>query len=434
MRFIHHILKAAPLPRDYSFRACFTSTAFRLQGKTREQAFPWKVQIGFLAKMCLLLFTLPFRLRRDPKLQVILYNVGSTPDQRLYFYRKFQNPDLPDHAVRTVHNDRLAEPLYYTRLGRTQISRLFRAAWILWRGTFRSVWAPSRVNPHWKLRFANLLLQQVLFHQEGHDQLLYFCYEPETYLSALIASVIVPDYRPQVVASNSLLFRDNRYLFNPRLDFRLCSRIQVGETDIYRRLGWMQVRSVTLWDLEEAMLYDQVPATPPTYDIGIYSSGGWARTHDLWRAADMNILRRGGYLDNPMYLQLLVILDVVTTLKKERPGLRVAFYLHPHELRLLHKNDVRPPYLPILDANGIDYSLEGQNSILGIYGPRIGIAVSSTILFDRMHLGLRSFYYAGTAIKNGLIDVRYLGDYAQYGYTDAGELREKILGELEIGK
>lgn len=432
MRFIHQILRAAPLGKAFSFDACFKSTAFRLQGKTIANPYPWKVQIAFVLRMIGLILSIPFRLRRAPGKKVILYNVGSTPGQRRYFYKKYRNPGLQDHEILTLHHDHASDKLYFAKLGPLQLGRLLRGAWLLLRATFLSAFWRSRLNPHWKIRFANLMLQQLLFHGDDRDQVLFFCYEPETYLSSLVASAILPDYAPKIVASNALLFRDNRYLAHPKLDFLLCSRIQLGETETYTRLGWMNVRSLTMCGLEEAELYDQLQPSAPKYDIGIYSSGGWARTHDLWRAADMEILRRGGYLDNPLYLQLLVILDEISKLKQQHPSLSVHLYLHPYELSLIHQKGIRPPYLSLLEANGIQYSLEGRNSIEGIYESRLGIAVSSTILFDRLHLGLKSLFYAGNAVRNGLIDLRYLGEYARYGYHDAGQLREMIQAELAL--
>jgi hypothetical protein len=434
MRFIYQILRATPLAPGLSFQACFKSTAFRLLGKVNAQPFSWKVQLSFVARMTWLIVTIPFRLRRRPGIKAILYNVASTPDQRRYFYQKYQAPTLHDSEILTLHHDRPAEPLYFTALGWTQISRLWRGAWLLWRATFCSAFWRSRINPHWKIRFANLMLQQVLFEGPGHDQMLYFCYEPETYLSTLVASMLVRGYHPKVASSNSPLFRDNRYLYNPQLDLKLCSRIHEVEVVQYQQLGWMQVRSTALWGLEESMVYDQLQPAPPIYDLGIYSSGGWARTHDLWRSTDIARLRRGGFLDNPMYLQLQVILDEVARLRAAFPQLTVAFYLHPHELGLYQKHGIRPPYLDRLDAEGIHYSLAGSDSQSRIYEPRLGVAVLSTILFDRLHLGLKSLFYNGTAIPNGVIETRYLGDYARYGYVSAQEFGDKMVVELGLGE
>ncbi len=432
MRFIHQILRATPLDKQFDFRACFKSTAFRLPGKVVAKPYPWKVHIRFLLRMTLLIWSIPFRMKRARSAKAIVYNVADNSSLRRYYYQKYQNPTLKDAEVLTLHHNQPLDKLYFQRLGFTQIVRLLRAAWILWRGTFRSAFWRTRVNPHWKIRFGNLLLQQVLWHGDGRDQLFYFCYEPETYLGTLVASAILPDYFPKIVTSNSLLFSDNRYLYNPKADLKICSKVQVAETEAYRKHGWMQVRSVELWGLEEAIVYDKLTPTPPIYDIGIYSSGGWARTHDLWRASDLTILRKGGYLDNPLYLQLGVILEVVCALKREYPQLQVGFYMHPHELNLYHKHGIQPPYLPLLEANGIHYALESQNSQASIYEPKLAVAVSSTILFDRLHLGLQSFFYAGKAVPKVLTDVRYIGEMAKLGYYDGTELREMMLRELDL--
>ena len=106
--------------------------------------------------------------------------------------------------------------------------------------------------------------------------------------------------------------------------------------------------------------------------------------------------------------------------------------MHPHELNLYHKHGIQPPYLPLLEANGIHYALESQNSQASIYEPKLAVAVSSTILFDRLHLGLRSFFYAGKAVPKVLTDVRYIGEMAKLGYYDGTELREMMLRELDL--
>jgi hypothetical protein len=192
MRFIDQILRATPLNEQLSFRACLRSVAFRLPGKVVAKPYPWRVQLRFLLRMTLLIWSIPFRMKRARSAKAIVYNVATTADERRYFYKKYQNPNLKDEEVLTLHHDTPLDKLYFQKFGWLQAKRLIRAAWILWRATFRSAFWRTRVNPHWKIRFANLLLQQVLWHGEDRDQLLYFCYEPETYLSTLVASCILP--------------------------------------------------------------------------------------------------------------------------------------------------------------------------------------------------------------------------------------------------
>jgi hypothetical protein len=430
MQFIYHMLKMTPMGRDLSFRRAYESTAFRLQGKTRKQPWPWTTNLLFFLRMWLLVMTIPLRLRRAKAAVAIQYNDGVDRERRLYYFKKHAALDCRDDQVLSGHPDGIWDKLYFKELTLGKCWLLWRIGWMLQWAAFMGLFKPTRVNPHWKLRFAQLLLQQVLFHAPGRQQLLYFCYEPETYLSAFVAAALLPDYAPQIVSSNSVLFRDNRYLYHPRLQLRICSQFQTEEVAAYVALGWIQVASVTLWGLEEENVFDRLPRTAPTYDLGVYSSAGWARTHDLWRAADMGILRKGGYLQNPLYRQLERILEVVCPFKQSH-DIRVKFYLHPHEVHLLKQHGIKPPYLDLLDTYGIDYALDGKSTIENLYEARVGLAVSSTLLFDRMHYGLRSYYYGGHEIPDFTIDNRFMGSYVQYSFTNQDELRALL--EQEFG-
>jgi hypothetical protein len=426
MLFIHQILKATPPAYGWSFRKAFRSTAFRLQGKTAKAPRPWITNFFFLFRMTLLAGSFPFRLRRNRDAVAIQYNDGNTREHRLYYFKKHGRLDCRDDQVISCHPEDWRTPIYYQELGWGRWMLLLRVGWMLWSSAMVACFKRTRVNPYWKIRFGQLLFQQMAFHQARRKQLLYLCYEPETYLSAFVAAALLPDYRPLVVSSNSVLFRDNRYLYHPRLDLKICSKFQEEETGIYAKLGWMEVGSIELWGLEEGIVFDRLRASAPAWDLGIYSSAGWARTHNLWRAGNIDFLRQGGFLDNPLYVQLKVILDTVCAFMRERP-IRVKFYLHPHEIHLLKDHGIHPPYLDLLDANGIQYELNGNSTIENLYEARVGLAVSSTILFDRMNFGLRSYFYAGDAIRDNTIDIRFLGSYAKYGYHDAAHLRQ-ILG------
>lgn len=431
MLFIHNILRHTPRGRDLSLRRAWMSTAFRLQGKTRATAWGWKANIVFALRMAILVWSIPFRLRRKKDAVAIMYNDGNTRARRLYYFKKYAQLDCEDAQVLSCHPEGIGGHLYFKELGLGKWWLLMRVGWMLQWASLVAICKPTRVNPHWKIRFAQLLLQQVLFHRADRQQLLYFCYEPETYLSSFVAAALMPDYAPQIVSSNSVLFRDNRYLYHPKLQLRICSKFHVEETKSYVELGWMQVGNITLWGLEEAIVFDQLQPTAPTYDLGIYSSAGWARTHDLWRSEDLNILRNGGFPENPIFIQLQRILEVVCAFIQQHP-IRVKFYLHPHEVHLLKDHQIRPPYLDLLEANGIDYALDGKSSIDQLYEARVGLAVSSTLLFDRLNFGLTSYYYGGTEIPDNTIDHRFMGSYQRYGFADAQALR-RILEQEFVG-
>lgn len=432
MRFSHQVLKIATRRSGLSFFSAWKSLAFRLQGKYFRHPIGKALHVKFLLRMWLLILSIPFRLRLRKETRVILYNTGGKPEERIYFYRKFAAPSgtpLPDDAILALAHDTFLTPIYVHRFGWKQFVRMHSAAFLLMRATIAATFDNTRVFPHWKIKFANMLLQQVMFADKDTDQLLFFCYEPDSYLSSLAASALVPEYKPKASSSNSLLFRDNRYLYHPNLDLKFCSRIQPVESQFYRDLGWMKIRSTQLWGLEESLILDQVPMNGPKVDIGIYSSGFWARTEEGWRVDDLERVRRGEFLKNRWYLILLDMLHVTAELKRDHPELTVKIYPHPLELNLMQKHGITVPYFQFAQESGFEVQMEGRSSLAKFYEARIGMASQSTIIFDRLHHGMDSYFYVGKENWTS-VEVKYLGEYARFGFTGMDDLRTKLKQNL----
>lgn len=431
MRFIRNILRSLPLEQG-SYGLALKSTVLRIDGKTAPKPYPWKYQLKLFLSITRLLLTLPFRMRSGKGLQALYYDQVQGPEgmaQRRYFLRKYAGLGGEDSQIQTFAVQGDFPKVYVNGMGPSKLWQLHRLAWRLFWAAFCDLFKPSRVHWYWKFQFANSVVQQVLFHAPGKQQFLFFSYEAHTYLSALVASHLLSDYQPVIVASNSILFRDNRYNYNPRAHLKLCSRVQEAETHHYQNLGWMRFKSVTLWGLEESKVIDALPPTQPRYDIGIYSSGCWARTKDFWRAEDLNAVRAYKYIDNPMYLYFLPIMQEVIALKHAL-GLKVKVYFHPFEARLFYKDGIRPPYIDLLEANGVDYEVEGKSSLDNFYESRIAVSVSSTIIFDRLHYGLPAYYYAGDGIPRYTIADQYIGRFRDYRFVDLKEMRAKLVAAL----
>lgn len=431
MRFIYHVIQATPRDRQFPFWGCYKSAVVRLRGKKMAHKTSWASHFSHFAKMMVLLWSIPFRLRRRKQAKVILYNCGNNADLRKYFYQKFNSVPHADEEILTLGNEGVFEPLYFSRLSIKAVFRTFFAAWIIFRASFFALWGRSRIYSHWKIRFANMLLQQVLFFDESNDQMHFISFEPETYLSAMVACCIIPEYKPKLSSSNSIWFVNNRYLINPRIDLKICSSFQLVETDFYKKAGWMKVGSSEVWGLEEVMLYDRVEPRLPTYDVAVYSSGAWARTHDLWRSSDLEKLRAGGYPDNPLYLKTRFILDAVCSLK-EKYSIKAKFYFHPHEISLMKQHGIKSPLLPFLEANDIHYSYDQNSSIETVYEAKVGVGTMSTILFDRLHLGLQSLWYEGQDMPELTMFLDSLGKYVELAFSNEEELKSKILNQLGL--
>lgn len=427
MQFIRTILRTTPFDKQY-FSAAWKSAAIRLGGKTSAKPYPIKYQFKLFLSILLSLWTLPFRLRSGSRFSALYFDNVLSPEgvaRRKYFLQKHLLKGIPDEAILPYNGQSAFPPVYFNQLGFRKLWAVHRIAWRLLWAAFTGLFAPSRVHWLWKRQFAHYLIQQALFQHPDKPQVLFFSYEPYTYLSTFLASHLLRGHHPSIVSSNSVLLRGNRYQYNPKVDFRLCSRFQEEETKHYLGHGWMKFRSIELWGLEEAKVFDQIPKKEPQVDVGIYSSGSWARTPNLWRSGDIAKIRAYSYLDNPMYVKFLPILEAIAELRQET-DITAKVYFHPFEVMLMEKHGIRPPYLDLLIENGIGYEQEGKSSLDNFYESQIGVSISSTMLFDRLHYGLQSLYFDGTGIPMNTISEQYMGKYQEFCFHDIVELKEKI--------
>jgi len=65
------------------------------------------------------------------------------------------------------------------------------------------------------------------------------------------------------------------------------------------------------------------------------------------------------------------------------------------------------------------------------YEAKIGLASQSTIIFDRLHHGLDSYFYAGKENWTS-IDMRYLGEFSRFGFGSSEELKDKLKQNLGL--
>ena len=431
MRFTKSILRTIPFDRS-RFGAAWKSAAIRMDGKVADAPYPWKYQFKLFVSILLALWSIPFRLRSARNARLIYYDNVNSPQslaQRRYFLKKHLRIDAPDEALLLCDGQSAFPPIYFNKLSLAKAWTLHRIAWRLVWAAFAGLFGKTRVHWMWKRTLAHSLIQQLAFHDPEKPQVFFFSYEPHTYLGSFIGSHLIPRHHPILISSNSLLLRGNRYQYNPKVDFKLCSTVLQEESACYIQNGWMEFRSVETWGLEEALVLDQIPPEEPTVDIGIYSSGSWARTMDLWRSGDIEQIRAYAYLANPMYTRFLPILEAIVTLKKET-GCSAKVYFHPFEKMLMDKHGIVPPYLKLLEENGILYEQEGKTSLENFYESRIGVSISSTILFDRLHMGLASLYFDGAGIPMYTIAEQYMGKYRDLCFHDMEELKEKIRQQL----
>ena len=428
MNYVAYILRHTPHLENKGL--AFRSVALRLFAKRHPQPYAWKYQARLFVMSLLMLWSLPFRLRRVRARAIYYDNLTDERSQQRRKYFLAKHTGIPESQWVAFAGDRPFAKIYFHRLRLSTIWQVHRLAWRLVGAAFVGMFKPTRLHWLWKVKFANMALQQVIFHDGSHPQYLFFSYEQTTYLSSLLTSHLVRGFVPHIISSNSVLFSNNRYQYQPHAHYRLCSAFQEAEVASYQERGWMEFRSVELWGLEEAETLDAVPKSEAKVDIGVYSSGSWARNARYFRSGNIDWIREGKFHENAMYLQFLPMLEAVIAYKKAT-GASVKVYFHPFETMLYQQHDIAPPFLSLLDQADIQYEIDGKSSLENFYEARVGVAISSTILFDRMHYGLAALYYGGEGIPHFIIEPRYLGDYQQYCFQGPEELQMMLGKALE---
>ena len=434
MRFTQVVVGRLAPRKEGRYLKTLQSVVLRFIGKKSATPYPRKLQLRFFVSLFLMAWSLPFRLRRNPGKEVLYYDTNLSAERsemrRYFIHKHVQNPGGKD-AVLGFDGNGTFPKLYMNGLSFAKLWAIHRAMVTFSFAAFADIFRPTRIHWMWRLALVNKTFQQILWHSPDHPQYQFFSYEPSTYLSSLMVARYLKGYTPCTISSNSVQFSNNRYLCHPSLSYKLCSRFQEEETRHYIDRGWMEVGERELWGLEEALYIDRVVREEPSYDIGIYTGAFWARTKTLWRSGDLDALREYRYIENPVYQEFLPVLDAIIELKKEY-GLKVKVYFHPFEFSIMREHGIRPPALDKMEANGIEWDQEGKTSWDNFYEPRVGVAMLSTIIFDRLHYGLPSYFFAGQGVLNYNLELRYLTWCKDYVYTSAEDLQMKLRKELEL--
>ena len=131
------------------------------------------------------------------------------------------------------------------------------------------------------------------------------------------------------------------------------------------------------------------------------------------------------YIDNPLYKDFLTMLNFLIRFSKSR-SLRIKLYLHPYERSLIKEYDIYPPYLKLINLEGIEIDYEKENSLEKIDESFLGVSIQSSIIIERLMVGLIGI------MKPLNINLKFLPEeYKIYFFENFPELEKKILYFLE---
>jgi hypothetical protein len=398
----------------------------------------WVIQLGApkylfvdiiktIIKIGVVFFLIPFSLKKI-KTKTIILNGGSNKKAkqlRHYFIKKFtSNKSITFFELGVKTN------YFYDALSFSKIFKLIKLTILIQIALLTQITKKSTVSINWIFNLYQFIIQLILIEKSQTKVYFFILYQMDVYLASLIASEWL-DIDINVVASNSLLYNNNRYTYLPNASLIYCSVIQEDEIEMYRNNEWVKVKSKSFWGLEESLYYDKIKKQSPSYDIGIYSAGGWARKSNFLRNPLKSIKENGSEANLLSDIFENIIFSAIKELKQQFPHLKIIIFPHPHERNLIQRG-IEPNYLKELNALSIDFDDSPRDSINKIYEAKIGVTSLSTIIFDRLNYELKGFVFSGKGCHDFNINPKYLGRYAKMCYDDKDDLKDKVIKELNL--
>jgi len=220
------------------------------------------------------------------------------------------------------------------------------------------------------------------------------------------------------------------YYSNVRLCFT--SKITQEEYKSFHKIGWINSDNVNVIVTgDTAQIEKQKNTNNFLYDVGVYSSGIWAR-NGLARCYNIDEIKenKDNYCKNThAKIEMVTLSNLISMAKKYNFSLRI--YLHPYEKELINTYSIYPPYWDHIDNENItiDRNLLHKNNF---YEVKIGIVLMSAIFYDRWNKDLITLCFNTKKVKNMVgIPLKYLGKYSKYGFKNIKELEKKVLYQLK---
>ena len=386
-----------------------------------------KAKSGLVLRITRIILLVIIGLKKRKSNNPIIINCGG---KHLEKHRtKYLAKYTPYNEFLFIYRD--SNKYYYDKMNIIVLYRIFIVCFLFYVVAFVSLFNNSvKENDARFLNSFSYLLQISLLDKSTNVYCLQI-WMPESYIVSRIAAKL--GYKTTMITSGSPIHCNNRYVFAPKVDLKFASKFQKEELRILTERQHFVVESITEWGPENVEDFNNLTRGEDEFDVGIYSGGSWARNEKNLRVSNEAELANESRGFNDYYRAFQLILEVSVELKREFPSMRIAVFPHPHE-RILIKKGIDPPYLNVLKKNNFYFESGNENSVSSFFKTKIGIAVTSTAVFDRIHCGLKSLLYSGENIQNSRIAPHYLGSYGAICFSSKDELKNMICNELKISK
>lgn len=337
-------------------------------------------------------------------------NGSNRKSRRLFVSHYFYNEDDISH----IHYLSGSSVVYHsiTKDGLIEVLSIWE---LFLCGAWRALWSKRALLERAGLRLINIFASAALLNKDKSSFYTFRLYGGYPYFVSLFLSQYMQ--RKVYAITGSTYMYTKRYSYFPECIVGICADYQRVEIDNYIKKGWFVCKEVRMTGFEEYDLIKDIKPTSPIYDIGVYSSGWWARKDGMYQVTDVEEIRSMKYCNNKYQQNFVDILNTLGPYCKEKK-LRVIVYPHPYERRLRNDYGIDCPYRGILNEYGFAFDDDhSTSSISKIYDCKIGVGIASTIVAQRWSLGLKAISLYDDLIAEW-VDINYLGKYKQFFFKD----------------
>lgn len=258
----------------------------------------------------------------------------------------------------------------------------------------------GEVNQFWVCHlFANLIKYEC-YKNEVDELYIFYINHPSAFIFAKY--VEFRHVKSTIHMGNNPISKWN-YPFPISSPIIISSIIQVEELK-YLKLpnNWQYCR-------DEFILFSKdIKPREPKKEIGLFSSGEWARLRGLYRSENLDLISNYDLANNKVYKAFEEGLLTLISLNVEKEFI-IKVYPHPFERELI-KLGISPPYYKWIESGEIMIDMDGSSSREKVYDSKIAISYHSSFIWERLSLGLdESYHYQFNDDELDLVDYQALG-------------------------
>jgi len=258
------------------------------------------------------------------------------------------------------------------------------------------------VNQFWVSHlFKNIILYEC-YKGELEEVYIFYINHPSPFLFAKFV---------EAHKVKSIIHMGNNPIFKWNYPFPISSPIILSSAVQIEEIKYLNLPNKWQYCRDEFILFSKdVPKREPRNEIGLISSGEWARTRGLYRSSDLESISNHSLAKNKVYAAFEEGLKTLISLNSENKFI-IKIYPHPFERELINSG-IRPPYYKWVDLGYVELDMDGSSSREKIYDSKVAISYHSSFIWERISLGLEnSYHFQFNDEELDLVDYRLLGNY-----------------------